>query len=116
MPWTITRLCIDHVDTSCVSVCPVDCIYEYVGPERHKWPNQLYINPDECIDCGACEPECPWQAIFEEPAVPDQLKEDVDLNHATLEHMDEFKVQTFEQKEDPTPDQVEENKSKWGLE
>ena len=71
MPWTITRLCIDCIDTGCVSVCPVDCIYEYVGDDRETFPNMLYIHPDECIDCGACEPECPWQAIFEEPAVPE---------------------------------------------
>src|SRR5271169_4158619 len=82
MPWTITRLCIDCVDTGCVSVCPVDCIYEYVGTDKQKFPNQLYIDPDECIDCGACEPECPWQAIFEEPAVPEVLKDDIALNHA----------------------------------
>src|ERR1700740_2643306 len=64
MPWTITRLCIDCIDTGCVSVCPVDCIYEYVGDDNENFPNMLYIHPDECIDCGACEPECPWQAIF----------------------------------------------------
>ena len=43
MPWTITRLCIDCVDTGCVSVCPVDCIYEYVGTDKQKFPNMLYI-------------------------------------------------------------------------
>ena len=64
MPWTITRLCIDCVDTGCVSVCPVDCIYEYVGEDKAKFPNMLYINPDECIDCGACVPVCPVSAIF----------------------------------------------------
>ena len=66
MAYIITRLCRDCVDTGCVAVCPVDCIYEYTGSDRETWPNQLYIHPDECIDCGACEPECPWQAIFEE--------------------------------------------------
>jgi ferredoxin len=115
MPWTITRLCRDCLDTGCVSVCPVDCIYEYVGPDKEKFPNQLYINPDECIDCGACEPECPWQAIFEEPAVPEVLKADVDLNHAMLEEMDNFKVKAFVQIEHPTPEQVAANKVKWGL-
>ena len=71
MTYIITRLCRDCVDTGCVAVCPVDCIYEYTGGDRDQFPNQLYIHPDECIDCGACEPECPWQAIFEEVAVPD---------------------------------------------
>ena len=110
MPWTITRLCIDCVDTGCVSVCPVDCIYEYVGPDKEKFPNQLYIDPDECIDCGACEPECPWQAIFEEPAVPDVLKDDIALNHAVLDLKDQFKVMAFKKVEHPTADQVAENK------
>jgi len=79
MPWTITRLCRDCIDTGCVSVCPVDCIYEYIGTDKEKFPNQLYIDPDECIDCGACEPECPWEAIFEEPAVPEVFKDDIAL-------------------------------------
>jgi ferredoxin len=115
MPWTITRLCRDCVDTGCVSVCPVDCIYEYVGPDKVKFPNQLYIDPDECIDCGACEPECPWQAIFEEPAVPDVLKDDIALNHALLEIKDQFKVMPFKKVDHPTPEQVAENKKKWGV-
>jgi ferredoxin len=115
MPWTITRLCIDCVDTGCVSVCPVDCIYEYVGPDQQKFPNMLYIDPDECIDCGACEPECPWQAIFEEPAVPEVFKSDIDLNHALLELKDQFKVKAFEQGKHPNADEVAANKKKWGL-
>src|SRR5215472_11838530 len=77
MPWTITRLCTDCVDTGCVSVCPVDCIYEYVGEDKEHFPDMLYIQSEGCIDCGACEPECPWQAIFEEPAVPDVFKDDI---------------------------------------
>ena len=115
MPWTITRLCRDCVDTGCVSVCPVDCIYEYVGADKEKFPNQLYIDPDECIDCGACEPECPWQAIFEEPAVPEIFKSDIDLNHALLELKDQFKVKAFEQGKHPNADEVAANKKKWGL-
>ena len=115
MPWTITRLCRDCVDTGCVSVCPVDCIYEYTGSDKKKFPNQLFIHPDECIDCGACEPECPWQAIFEEPAVPAPLKDDVALNHAMVEAIADFKVKTFVKTDHPTPEQVAENKKKWGL-
>ena len=71
MSYIVTRLCRDCVDTGCVAVCPVDCIYEYTGSDKDTYPNQLYINPDECIDCGACEPECPWEAIFEDEQVPD---------------------------------------------
>ncbi len=74
----------------------------------------LYINPDECIDCGACEPECPWQAIFEEPAVPDVFKDDIALNHATLEDADSFKVKAHVTTEQPTPEQVAANRQKWG--
>jgi NAD-dependent dihydropyrimidine dehydrogenase PreA subunit len=62
MAYIITEPCVGTKDSSCVAVCPVDCIYE--GDDMY------YINPDECIDCGACEPECPVQAIFEESAVP----------------------------------------------
>ena len=75
----------------------------------------LYIDPDECIDCGACEPECPWQAIFEEPAVPEVFKSDIDLNHALLEQKDNFKVKAFVQGKHPNADEVAENKKKWGL-
>lgn len=114
MPWTITRLCRDCLDTGCVSVCPVDCIYEHVGQDAQTFPNQLYINPDECIDCGACEPECPWQAIFEEQAVPEIFKDDIPLNYATVKSADDFKVKQFETKEKPTPDQIAANKVKWG--
>jgi len=73
----------------------------------------LYIHPDECIDCGACEPECPWQAIFEEPAVPEIFKEDI--AHATVELSDQFKVALFQKKEYPTPEQIAANKLKWGM-
>ena len=66
MPYIITEPCINVKDRSCVDVCPVDCIYE--------GEDQLYIHPDECIDCGACEPECPVTAIFPEEDVPPQWK------------------------------------------
>ena len=72
MPWTITRLCIDCVDTGCVSVCPVDCIYEYVGEDKEHFPNMLYIHPEECIDCGACVPVCPVTAIFALEDLPEK--------------------------------------------
>jgi NAD-dependent dihydropyrimidine dehydrogenase PreA subunit len=55
MPFFIGQSCIDNLDRSCVEVCPVDCIYE--GAQK------LYINPGECIDCGACESACPVSAI-----------------------------------------------------
>jgi len=93
--------------TDCVAVCPVDCFYE--------GKNSLAINPDECIDCGACEPECPWQAIFEEVAVPEVFKDDTALNYKMMELSSDFEVRKHEKIEHPTTDQVEANKKKWGL-
>ena len=92
MSYIVTRLCRDCVDTGCVAVCPVDCIYEYTGSDKDTYPNQLYINPDECIDCGACEPECPWQAIYEEVAVPEVFKDDTPLNYKMIDDADDFEV------------------------
>ena len=115
MAYIITRLCRDCVDTGCVAVCPVDCIYRYQGTDTAKFPNQLYIHPDECIDCGACEPECPWQAIYEEEAVPAPFQDDTKLNYAIMETMADFKVAAHEKIPHPTADQVAENKKKWGL-
>ena len=66
MTYIIAEPCIDIKDLSCVDVCPVDCI--------HEFDRVLIIDPEECIDCGACEPECPVTAIFPEEDVPVQLK------------------------------------------
>jgi NAD-dependent dihydropyrimidine dehydrogenase PreA subunit len=66
MTYVITDPCIDVLDKSCVEVCPVDCIHFDEGEDR-----KLYIDPDECIDCGACEPVCPVTAIFAEDDVPE---------------------------------------------
>ena len=62
MAYVIALPCVDVKDKACVEECPVDCIYEGL--------RTLYINPDECVDCGACEPVCPTQAIFYEDDVP----------------------------------------------
>lgn len=72
MAFIVTDNCIRCKFTDCVEVCPVDCFYE--------GPNFLTINPDECIDCGLCEPECPAKAIFEESEVPDDQKHFIALN------------------------------------
>lgn len=72
MAYVVTEACIKCKFTDCVAVCPVDAFYE--------GENMLVINPDECIDCGACEPECPVNAIFEEDDVPGQYKEYIGLN------------------------------------
>jgi ferredoxin len=70
MTWVITRLCRDCLDTSCIEVCPVDCIYKYVGAASDQLPIQLYIDPDECIDCQACEPVCPGRRHCATPRYP----------------------------------------------
>jgi ferredoxin len=96
-------------------VCPVECIYEYKGDDRATFPNQLYIQPEECIDCGACEPECPWEAIYEDASVPAIFADDTELNAKMMECQDDFEVPVHEGTEPPSPEQVAENKAKWGL-
>src|SRR5881409_2259773 len=75
--YTITSPRMNPRDLSCVDVCPVDCIYE--------GEDQLYIHPDECIDCGACEPECPVTAIFPEEDTPPQWKSYIAKNRAVCQ-------------------------------
>src|SRR5437870_13501721 len=72
MPYIIAEPCINVKDKACVEVCPVDCIYE--------GETMLYIHPDECIDCGSCEPVCPVKAIFAEDETPEQWKHFIELN------------------------------------
>ena len=62
MTYVIGEPCIDVMDRACVEECPVDCIYE--------GGRSLYIHPDECVDCGACEPVCPVEAIYYEDDLP----------------------------------------------
>ena len=62
MTYIIAQPCVDVKDKSCIQECPVDCIYE--------GGRMLYIQPDECVDCGACEPVCPVEAIYYEDDVP----------------------------------------------
>ena len=66
MTYVIGEPCVDVMDRACVDECPVDCIYE---GER-----SLYIHPDECVDCGACEPVCPVDAIYYEDDLPGPLQ------------------------------------------
>lgn len=72
MTYVIAEPCIDTKDRSCIDVCPVDCIIE---TER-----QLVIDPEECIDCAACEPECPVEAIFPADAVPQKWEPFIQIN------------------------------------
>lgn len=123
MPYVITRLCIDCLDKGCVEVCPVDCIYELKGPATPEHPNMLYIHPTECISCSACEPECPWHAIFEDREIPEIFAEDVQLNALCEEQPSLFEVGKpyrdaegrLTHKPRPTPDALDANRVKWGL-
>ncbi|MEO7021695.1 MAG: ferredoxin family protein [Ktedonobacteraceae bacterium] len=80
MTYVITQPCIGVKDASCVDVCPVDCIHPTQSEPEFESCEQLYINPDECIDCGACEPACPVTAIFEESATPEEWKQYIKIN------------------------------------
>ena len=72
MTYVVTESCIKCKYTDCVEVCPVDCFYE--GPEF------LVIDPDECIDCGLCVPECPIEAIYPDDELPKDQIEFIEIN------------------------------------
>ncbi len=72
MTYVVTENCIMCKYTDCVDVCPVDCF--------HVGPNFLVIDPDECIDCTLCEPECPAEAIFAEDELPEGMEPYLELN------------------------------------
>jgi len=92
MTFIITEPCVGTCDTSCVEVCPVDCIHgpisvdeikdlQAAGDELTLADIMLYIDPDICIDCGSCEPECPFEAIFEEDDVPEKWSKYTQMNY-----------------------------------
>lgn len=85
MAYYITETCIDVKDKACVDVCPVDCIH----PTDGEGEPMLYIDPDECIDCGACEPECPVEAIFAEEDMPEDQDRFVEINTKYFELRDD---------------------------
>ena len=72
MTYVVTESCIRCKYTDCVEVCPVDCF--------HEGPNFLVIDPDECIDCTLCVPECPVNAIFAEDDLPEDQKKFTEIN------------------------------------
>jgi NAD-dependent dihydropyrimidine dehydrogenase PreA subunit len=81
MPFIITDPCVDTKDTACVDVCPVDCIHPRKDEPDFEQATQLYIHPEECIDCGACVPACPVSAIYDSPeSTPDSQKDLVEAN------------------------------------
>ncbi|MFL6208980.1 MAG: 4Fe-4S dicluster domain-containing protein [Pyrinomonadaceae bacterium] len=72
MTYIVTELCVDCKYTDCAAVCPVEAF--------HELPDRLYINPVTCIDCDACVPECPVEAIFSEATLPEQYADWLELN------------------------------------
>ncbi len=82
MAYVIAQPCIGTKDTACVNVCPVDCIHPRKDEDGFEESEQLYIDPDTCIDCGACVPECPVSAIFPLDDVPEEWREFIAINAA----------------------------------
>ena len=81
MTYVICEPCIDVKDTACVDVCPVDCIHPTPDNEEFfEEEVQLYIDPEECIDCGVCEPECPVEAIYAEDDLPEEWESFTEKN------------------------------------
>ncbi|MCB9029905.1 MAG: ferredoxin family protein [Deltaproteobacteria bacterium] len=103
MTYVVTKPCIGTKDRSCVEVCPVDCFYDIRDPKMNdeagvgpaEWANDddssdeekknrgfgmLIIHPDECINCGACETECPVEAIYEDTGVPEDQQSYIQIN------------------------------------
>lgn len=89
MPYVVTENCVDCRFTDCVEVCPVDCFY---ADEK-----MLYIHPDECIDCGACEFACPVKAIFNEDDLPGDLRKWIDINAERVEAGDVSNITASEE-------------------
>jgi len=96
MTYVVTENCILCKHTDCVEVCPVDCFYE--------GPNFLAIDPEECIDCSLCEPECPIDAIFAEDDLPEDQIKFIELNRELCEIWPVITVQ-----KEPLPDAEEWN-------
>ena len=90
MTFVVTEQCIRCKYTDCVEVCPVDCF--------HEGPNFLVIDPEVCIDCALCVPECPVEAIFEESDLPDDMQDFVELNARLAKQWPELS-----EKKDPLP-------------
>ncbi|MBK1727524.1 ferredoxin FdxA [Halorhodospira neutriphila] len=91
MTYVVTDNCIKCKYTDCVEVCPVDCF--------HEGPNFLVIDPEECIDCTLCEPECPAEAIYSEDDLPPEMDHFLELN---AELAKQWPLLT--EKKDPPPD------------
>ena len=94
MTFVVTENCIKCKYTDCVDVCPVDCF--------HEGPNFLVINPEECIDCTLCEPECPAEAIYSEDELPEDQQHFIQLNEELSQ-----KWPVLDEKKEPLADAEE---------
>jgi ferredoxin len=115
MTYVITRLCQDCVDGACVAVCPIDnCIVEHRPNDGGSaLPNQLFINPDACIHCAACEPECPWEAIYDEDEVPSLFQADIALNAISAAKPDQFVTAGIRATAKPSAEVALANMKRW---
>lgn len=94
MTFVVTEQCIKCKFTDCVDVCPVDCF--------HEGPNFLVIDPEVCIDCALCVPECPVDAIFEENDLPENMREFIEINAELAKSWP-----VIDESKDPLPDAEE---------
>lgn len=114
MAVVITRLCQDCVDGACVDMCPTEAIVEHRPQDRaSELPNQLFVNPELCICCNACIPECPWEAIYDEDDVPKAFASDIALNRRSFEQSMEYHVPASRLSRGASPQEVENNRAKW---
>jgi ferredoxin len=80
MPYVIAEPCVGTKDASCTEVCPVDCIHPTPDEPGYDEAAQLFIDPEECIDCDACVDACPVDAVFADHEIPDHLASFIELN------------------------------------
>ena len=82
MTYVICEPCVDVKDSACVDICPCDAIRPNPSDESDEYEgvNQLFIDPDTCIECGVCEPECPVEAIYFEEDVPEEWEQYIQIN------------------------------------
>jgi ferredoxin len=80
MTYVIAEPCINTKDTACVDACPVDCIHPKKDDPKYATEPLLYIDPVECIDCGACVPVCPVSAIFALDDLPEKWNTFIEIN------------------------------------
>lgn len=80
MTYVITEACVGVKDASCIDVCPVDCIHPLTDDDKFESTDMLYIDPVDCIDCGACEPACPVEAIYPDFDLPAEQEQYLAVN------------------------------------